>query len=135
MYFLFPSHFCSYIEILWLDRYKKGWQGNKKKFISNWKVSWDFHSWRFTNNPHTLPLPSKTKILGLLEIRILHLRKRREISFPTVKMFLVQWRIQGGAMGPWLPLGPPNWNKSTENAHMAYTYWSSLSYWIYLRNY
>ena len=37
----------------------------------------------------TPPLPSKTKILGSLQIRILHLRKRRENSFPTVKMFLV----------------------------------------------
>ena len=28
-------------------------------------------------------------ILGLLQIRILHLRKRREKMFPTIKMFLV----------------------------------------------
>ena len=41
---------------------------------------------KFTDqNP---PLPSKTTIFGLLQIRVLHLRKRREKSFPTVKMFL-----------------------------------------------
>ena len=34
-------------------------------------------------------ISSKTTILGLLQIRILHLRKRREKSFPTAKMFLV----------------------------------------------
>ena len=38
---------------------------------------------------HIPPLPSKTTILGLLQIRILHLRKRREKSFATLKKFLV----------------------------------------------
>ena len=35
------------------------------------------------------PPPFKNDNLGLLHIRILHLRKRREKSFPTLKMFLV----------------------------------------------
>ena len=35
------------------------------------------------------PPPFKNENLGLLQIRILHLRKHREKSFPTVKMFLV----------------------------------------------
>ena len=36
----------------------------------------------------TPALPSKTEILGSLQIRILNLRKRRKKSFPTVKTFL-----------------------------------------------
>ena len=35
------------------------------------------------------PSPVKTKILGLLQIRILHFQRRREKSFPTIKMLLV----------------------------------------------
>ena len=67
---------------------------------------WVSHYWRFTDPP----FPSKTTILGLLQIRIqhlqklrenkttklglwkiriLHLRKRREKSFSSAKMFLV----------------------------------------------
>ena len=38
---------------------------------------------------HRPPPSLKNDNLGLLQIRILHLRKRREKSFPTVKMFLV----------------------------------------------
>ena len=46
---------------------------------------WVSHYWRFTDPP----FPSKPTILGLLQIRILHIRKRRGKSFPTVKLFLV----------------------------------------------
>ena len=41
------------------------------------------------NDSQPPPPPFKNDNLGLLQIRILHLRKRRENSFPTVKMFLV----------------------------------------------
>ena len=41
------------------------------------------------------PPPSVTLVnLRLLQIRILHLRKRREKMFPTIKMFLVL-KLQG----------------------------------------
>ena len=43
--------------------------------------------------PHPPP-PFKNDNLGLLQIRNLHLRKRREKSFPTAKMFLVL-KLQG----------------------------------------
>ena len=43
----------------------------------------------------TPQLPTfKNDNLGLLQIRILHLRKRREKMFPTTKMFLV-FKLRG----------------------------------------